>query len=106
MRWLHISLGSVLALGAFGLIVGAVWIPGQPRYQRDAGVHDPNGWKYAGFALYALALPVLVFLGTLMLDESRTVQRIYTAIALSEAVVAVALAIYLNAKWTGNYDCG
>jgi hypothetical protein len=106
VRLLHISLGSVLTLGAGGLIVGAVWIAGQPRYLCDEGIHDPNGWKYAGFALFALALPVLVFLATLMLDESRIVQRIYIAVALGEAVVALALAVYLNGKWTGNYQCG
>jgi hypothetical protein len=103
---MHICLGFVLALGAVGLAVGAVWIGGQPRHLCDEGVRDPNGWKYVGFALFALALPVLVFLGTLMPDESRTVQRIYIAVALGEAVVAIALAVYLNGKWTGNYQCG
>ena len=106
MRWLHIPLGSVLAVGAAALIVGAVWIGGQPRYLCDEGIHDPNGWKYVGFALFAVGLPVLVFLGTLMLDESLAVKRIYMAVALGESAVAIALAIYLNGKWTGNYQCG
>jgi len=53
--------------------------------------------------LFALALPALVFRGTLLLRED--VRRYYVAAAIGEAVVSLALAFYLGSK-NGHYPCG
>ena len=50
VRWPDVALGSVLAVGAIGLTVAAVWIVGIPVYACDEGVSGPNDWVYAGFA--------------------------------------------------------
>lgn len=93
----------MLALGATGLIVGAAWIAGISTYSCDEGVSSPSGWIYAGFILFALGLPALVFRGTLRLHED--FHRYYIAIAMAEAVISLALAVYLGSKY-GHYQCG
>jgi len=93
----------VLAVGAIGLTVAAVWIVGIPVYACDEGVSGPNDWVYAGFVLFALGLPALVFLWMMLLQEG--VHRYYTAIAVGEAGISLALAVYLASKY-GHYHCG
>src|SRR5262249_47579911 len=92
-RWPHVALSSVLALGAIGLILGAVWIAGIPTYLCDEGI-SVSGWIYVGFVLFALGLPALVFWGTLQLRED--VHRYYVAAAIGEGVISLALALYLG----------
>jgi hypothetical protein len=103
VRWPHVTLSSVLALGAAGLILGAAWISTVPTYLCDEGVPSPN-WIYAGFILFAFCLPASILLGTLLLLPD-TVHRIYIAVAVGEAVAALALAMYLGSKY-GHYQCG
>lgn len=103
VRWPHVALSSVLAVGAIGLTAGAAWIVGIPTYQCDEGIASPSNWIYAGFVLFALGLPALVVLGMLRLQDD--VHRIYIAIALGEAVVSLVLAVYLAGKY-GHYRCG
>jgi hypothetical protein len=102
VRWPHVALSSILALGAIGLIVGTAWIVGIPTYTCDEGI-SPSDWIYAGFILFALGLPALVFRGTLLLHEN--VHRYYVAAAIGEAVISLALALYLGSKY-GHYQCG
>ena len=102
VRWPHVALSSVLALGAVGLTFGAVWIARIPTLSCDEG-RSPNTWIFAGFILFALALPAAVIWGTLQLHEN--VHRYYVAAALAEGVIAVALTIYLASKY-GKYHCG
>ena len=102
VRWPHVALSSILALGAIGLIVGAAWIVGTPTYACDEGI-SPSGWIYAGFILFALGLPPLVFWVTLLLHEN--VHRYYVAAAIGETVISLALALYLGSKY-GHYQCG
>jgi len=59
VRWPHAALSSMLALGAIGLIVGAVWIAGIPTNLCDEGI-SASGWIYVGFVLFALGVPALV----------------------------------------------
>jgi hypothetical protein len=101
-RWPHLALGSVLGLGSVALIAAATWVVEQPSYLCDEGV-SPNGWIYAGFILFALGLPAFVIWGVLQLHED--VHRVYVAIAVGEAVVSLALALYLGSKH-GHYSCG
>src|SRR5215470_12018996 len=102
VRWPYVALSSVLALGAIGLIVGAVWIAGIPTYLCDEGI-SASGWIYVGFVLFALGVPPLVFWGTLQLHEG--VHRYYVAAAIGEGVISLALALYLGSKY-GHYQCG
>jgi hypothetical protein len=102
VRWPHVALSSILALGAIGLLVGAAWIAGLPTEMCDEGI-SPSGWIYAGFILFALGLPAVVLRGTLLLHED--VHRYYVAAALGEAVLSLVLALYLGSKY-GHYQCG
>lgn len=102
VRWPYVALGSVLGLGAFGLIVGAVWIAGIPTLACTEGM-SVNGWIYVGFILFALGLPALVIWVTLQLHED--LHRYYVAAAIAEGVIALALALYLGSKY-GHYRCG
>jgi hypothetical protein len=101
-RWPHVALGVVLALGAVGLILGAVWISRIPTLSCSEGL-SPNTWIFAGFILFALALPAAVIWGTLQLHED--VHRYYVAAGLAEGVISLALTIYLASKY-GHYQCG
>jgi hypothetical protein len=102
VRWPHVALSSVLGLGAFGLIVGAVWIAGIPTLACTEGM-SVNGWIYVGFILFALGLPALVIWVTLQLHED--LHRYYVAAAIAEGVISLALALYLGSKY-GHYQCG
>ena len=101
-RWPHVALSSVLGLGGVGLIVCAVWIVGIPTYACTEGM-SVNTWIYAGFVLFALGLPALVFWATLQLHDG--VHRFYVAAAIGEGVISLALALYLGSKY-GHYTCG
>lgn len=96
---------SVLALGAAGLAAATVWVDGIPTYLCAEGVPRPSDWIYAGLFLFALGLPIVVFLGTLIIDENPSLQRLFVAIALAEGVTSVVIAIYLDAKYS-HYECG
>jgi hypothetical protein len=102
VRWPHVALGSALGLGGIGLIVGAVWIAGIPTYACTEGM-SASGWIYVGFILFALGLPGSAIWATLHLHED--VHRYYVAAAVAEAVVSLALALYLGSKY-GHYQCG
>jgi hypothetical protein len=86
--------------------VVVVWAVGLPTYLCDEGISVPGGdWVYAGLLMFALALPILVFLGTLIVEPSPTLQRIYLGVALAEAATAVVLVIYLSVKYS-HHECG
>jgi hypothetical protein len=102
VRWPHVTLGSMLGLGAIGLIGGAVWIAGIPTLACTEGM-SVSGWIYAGFILFALGLPAFVIWGTLQLHED--FPRYYVAAAMAEGFVSLALALYLGSKY-GHYRCG
>lgn len=85
------------------MMVGAAWIAGISTHSCDEGIAGPSGWIYAGFILFALCLPALVIRGTLLLRDE--VHRYYTAIAVGEGVISLALALYLTSKY-GHYQCG
>jgi hypothetical protein len=95
----------VLALGAVGLVVAAVWATSIPTYACDEGVPSPSGWIYAGLVLFALCLPIAFYLRTLTVYENAGLQRLFVAVALAEGVASVLIAIYLNGKY-GHYHCG
>ena len=63
----------------------------------------PNGWIYVGFVLFAVGLPACVIWGALQLQEG--VHRYYVAAAMAEAVISLALALYLRSKY-GHFQCG
>jgi hypothetical protein len=83
-------------------MIGAAWIVGIPAHTCDEGI-SPSGWIYAGFILFALGLPALVFRGTLLLHEN--VHGYYVGAAIGEAVISLALALYLGSK-DRHYQCG
>ena len=101
-RWPHVALSSVLALGAVGLALGALWIHGIPTLSCTEGL-SPNTWIFVGFVLFAVCLPACVIWGTLQLHEG--VHRYYAAAALAEAVISLVLTLYLASKY-GHYHCG
>jgi hypothetical protein len=105
VRWPHAALVAVLALGAGGVAVAALWVISIPTRLCDEGVAGPSDWIYAGLLLFALCLPLVVFLGALIIDESPRLQPLFAAIALAEGVAAVVIAIYLNGKYS-HYQCG
>lgn len=100
----HAAPAVVLALGAVGLAVAAVWVISVPTYACDEGL-QPSGWIYAGLLLFALGLPIVVFFRTLTLDENPRLRLLFVAIALVEGVASVVIAIYLHGKY-GHYQCG
>jgi hypothetical protein len=103
VRWPHLALSSVLALGAVALAVGAVWIHRIPTLSCDEGL-SPNTWIFLGFILFALGLPAIVIWGTLhLLHED--VHRYYAAAAIAESFISLALTLYLANKY-GHYQCG
>ena len=91
----------VLALGAVGLAVATVWVISIPTYACDEGVPSPSGWIYVGL----LVFPIVLFLVTLAVGENPGLQQLFAAIALTEGVAAVVIAIWLNGKY-GHYRCG
>jgi hypothetical protein len=92
----------VLALGAVGLTLGAVWIHRIPTLSCTEGL-TPNTWIFIGFILFALALPAAVIWGTLQLHEN--VHPYYAAAGLAEGAISLALTLYLASKY-GHYRCG
>jgi hypothetical protein len=95
----------VLALGAVGLAVAAVWVNSIQTFACDEGVPPPSGWIYAGLLLFAVGLPVVVILRTLTVDENPGLQLLIAGIAVAEGVASVVIAIWLNGKY-GHYQCG
>ncbi len=95
----------LLTLGAVGLVVASVWVISIPTYACDEGVAEPSGWIYAGLVLFALGLPIAVFLRGLVVDAGVRLQRLFVAIASVEGVASVVIAIYLHGKY-GHYQCG
>lgn len=73
-----------------------------PTYACSEGM-APSGWVLVGFILFALALPAGVIWATLQLHED--VHRYYVAAAVAEAVVSLALALYLGSHY-GHFHCG
>jgi len=104
MRWVHATLGSLLALGGTGLTVGFVWAVGIPTYL-CAEVPHPSSWIYAGLVLFAVGVLIAVLVGALLIEETPILRRIYIGIALVEAATAFVLGIYLSAKYS-HYECG
>ena len=102
MRWPHVAVCSVLALGAVGLTLGEVWISRIPTLSCSEGL-SPNSWIFVGFILFALAVPATVIWGTLQLHDN--VHRYYAAAGLAEGVISLALTLYLASKY-GHYRCG
>ena len=49
--------------------------------------------------------PIVLFLVTLAVGENPGLQQLFAAIALTEGVAAVVIAIWLNGKY-GHYRCG
>lgn len=85
-----------------GLTLGAIWIARIPTLSCDEG-RSPDTWIFAGFILFALALPAAVIWGTLQLHDD--IHRYYVAAALTEGAVSLALTVYLGSKY-GRYQCG
>jgi hypothetical protein len=105
MRRPHVALISVLALGAVGLAAVVLWASSIPTRLCDEGVARPSDWIYAGLFLFAVGLPLVVFVGTTFIEESPRLQRLFVAIALAEGIGAVAIVLYLNGKYS-HYECG
>ena len=103
MRGTHAALVSVLGLGAIGLTAATVWAVG---LRGGLCTYAPSGWVDVALLLFAVGLVIVVFLGTLSIDETPTLQRISMGMGVVEAAAAVALVVYLLAKFTHAGWCG
>jgi hypothetical protein len=100
----HAAPVVVLALGAIGLAVGAVWVHSIPEYACDEGISQ-HGWVSVGLVSFALCLPIAFLIRALTVYGNPRLQRLFVAVALAEGVASVLLAITLSGKY-GHYRCG
>jgi hypothetical protein len=103
VRGMHAALVSVLGLGAIGLAVTAAWAAG---LRGGLCTNTPSGWIDVALLLFAVGLVIVVFLGTMSIDETPTLQRIFMGMGVVEAAAAVALVVYLLSKFTHAGWCG
>ncbi len=66
----------------------------------------PSDWAYGGLLAFALVLAVVVLVGSLAVDETPQLQRIFVVAGLAESAAVVVLVLYLVASFTSAYDCG
>ena len=101
---IHASLIAVLGLGAAGLAAVAVWAAGVqggscPQY-------TPPGWVVGVVLGLGVVVLAVVLLGSLGVEDSHILQRIYVSLGLIEAAAAGVLIFYLLTKTPASYSCG
>jgi len=105
MRRAHAVVGSGLVLAGVGLAVALVWFALlTPTYVCDEGVAAPSGWIHLGLELMATALVFSVVFGAFRNQGSAALNRVLIGVALADAALAVALHMYLRAKYN-HWNC-
>ena len=100
----HTGLVSVLVLGAAGLIAVAAW--GAGVQGGSCPQYTPHGWVVGVVVGLGVVVLAVVLVGSLSVEDSQILQRVYVSLALIEAAAAGVLAFYLLTKIPAAYICG
>ena len=101
---IHAGVIAVLVLGAAGLAAAAVW--GAGVQGGSCPQYTPPGWVVGVVVGLGVVVLAVVLVGSLSVEDSEILQRVYVSVGLIEAAAAGALIFNLLMKTPAVYSCG
>jgi hypothetical protein len=100
----HIGLSALLAIGAGGLATVLVW--GLRMRGGECSQYTPPGWLLGAVLAGGLLVMLVAFIGSLYVDDTPELQRVYAMVGVLEMAAAVGLVLYLVTKSANAFSCG